>query len=192
MAEAEEITRLLGRWREGDHAAFDHLFRVLYGELRQLAQSYVSQEREGHTLQGTALVHEAYLRLLGQSQVDWQDRGHFFAVAARAMRRILVDHARREKALKRGGGEKVALDTELVIGVGGPDFEALDAALEKLGQLDPRRTKVVELRFFGGMKEDEIARHLGISPATVRRDWSVARAWLYRELNSGSEGRANG
>lgn len=189
MAEQEEITRLLSRWREGDQGAFEVLFGVLYGELRQLAQSYVSQEKEGHTLQGTALVHEAYLRLIGQSQVEWQDRGHFFAVAARAMRRILVDHARREKAAKRGGGEKVLLDTGLVIGAGGPDFEALDEALTRLSEMDPRRTKVVELRFFAGMKEEEIAQHLGISPATVRRDWSVARAWLFRELNPSTEGR---
>lgn len=188
MAEREEITQLLSRWREGDGAAFERLFPLMYRELRQLAQSYLSQEKAGHTLQGTALVHEAYLRLLGQREVDWRDRGHFFAVAAQAMRRILVDHARRQKAAKRGFGEKVVLEEGLAAGETGPDFEALDEALTRLSAVDERRAKVVELRFFGGMTEGEMARHLEVSPATVRRDWALARAWLYRELSEEARG----
>jgi RNA polymerase sigma factor (TIGR02999 family) len=188
MAEREEITQLLSRWREGDGAAFERLFPLMYRELRQLAQSYLSQEKAGHTLQGTALVHEAYLRLLGQSEVDWRDRGHFFAVAAQAMRRILVDHARRQKAAKRGFGEKIVLEEGLAAGETGPDFEALDEALTRLSAVDERRARVVELRFFGGMTEGEMARHLEVSPATVRRDWALARAWLYRELSEEARG----
>ena len=182
MAAREEITELLGRWRAGDETAFERLFPLFYRELRHLAQSYLNEERAGHTLQGTALVHEAYLRLLGQNGVEWQDRGHFFAVAAQAMRRILVDHARRQKAAKRGFGEKIQLEEGLVAGGRSADFEALDEALTRLSAMDERRTKVVELRFYCGMTEEEIAGYLAISPATVRRDWALARAWLYREL----------
>jgi len=177
-----DITQLLSRWRRGDEAAFSELFPLLYGELRRLAQSYLNQENDGHTLQGTALVHEAYLRLLGQNEVDWQNRGHFFAVAAQAMRRILVDHARKQTARKRRG-TVVSLDEGLVLGTDLSHFTELDEALTRLSEMDARRAQVVEMRFFGGMSGEEIAGHLAVSPATVQRDWLIARAWLYRELN---------
>lgn len=181
-----DITQLLFRWREGDSSAFEELFPLLYGELRRLAQSYLVREDPGHTLQGTALVHEAYLRLLGQKDVDWQSRGHFFAVAAQAMRRILVDHARKHTAEKRKGAV-VSLDDGLVLGANLSHFTELDEALTRLSEMDARRARVVELRFFGGMSGEEIAGHLDISPATVQRDWLIARAWLYRELNPGPQ-----
>lgn len=182
-----EITRLLQSWREGDESAFHALFPLLYAELRCLAQGYLNSENPGHTLQGTALVHEAYLRLLGQSQVDWQSRGHFFAVAAQAMRRILVDHARKQNAIKRNHGVKILLDEFAVFGPDLSLYTQLDEALDRLSILDKRRAQVVELRYFGGMSGEEIAQYLAVSPATVQRDWLIARSWLYRELNSGME-----
>ncbi len=178
-----EITQLLLRWRQGDQTAFSELFPMLYTELRRLAQSYLAQEHQGHTLQGTALVHEAYLRLLGQNTVDWQSRGHFFAVAAQAMRRILVDHARQQKAEKRTPPAKLSLDEELRLNADLSHYTYLDEALTRLSAIDARRAQVVEMRFFGGMSGEEIATHLSISPATVQRDWLIARSWLYRELN---------
>jgi len=182
-----EITRLLQRWREGDESAFCDLFPLLYAELRRLAQSYLSGENPGHTLQGTALVHEAYLRLLGQSQVDWESRGHFFAVAAKAMRRILVDHARKQQTKKRNPGIKLHLDEFAVLGPDCAIYDQLDEALERLATLDKRRAQVVELRYFGGMSGEEIAQYLAISTATVQRDWLIARSWLYRELKAAVE-----
>ncbi|MBN8731392.1 MAG: sigma-70 family RNA polymerase sigma factor [Acidobacteria bacterium] len=181
-----DITQLLSRWRRGDEGAFSELFPLLYGELRRLAQSYLNQENAGHTLQSTALVHEAYLRLLGQHEVDWQSRGHFFAVAAQAMRRILVDHARKQTAGKRRGAV-VSLEEGLVLGADLSHFTELDEALTRLSEMDARRAQVVEMRFFGGMSGEEIASHLAVSPATVQRDWLIARAWLYRELNPSAQ-----
>lgn len=180
--QAAHITELLQRWQRGDEAAFQELFPMLYGELRRLAQSYLTHEPAAKTMQGTALVHEAYIRLLGQSGVNWQGRNHFFAIAAQAMRRILVEHARRQKAAKRSGGGVLSLDEMLPLGTDFSDYSDLDEALNRLAELDERRAKVVELRFFGGMSGEEIASHLGLSPATVQRDWVIARAWLYREL----------
>jgi len=183
-ASKPEITQLLIRWRAGDQSAFSDLFPLLYNELRRLAQGYLSQEKPGHTLQGTALVHEAYLRLLGQNGVEWQSRGHFFAVAAQAMRRILVDHARKQKAEKRTPNAVFSLDEGLPLSADLSHYSDLDDALTRLASFDSRRAQVVELRFFGGMSGDEIAAHLAVSPATVQRDWLIARAWLYRELNT--------
>lgn len=181
-----DVTTLLARWRAGDQDAFEQLFEVLYGELRRLAQHRLNGERSDHTLQGTALVHEAYLRLVGQRRVQWQGRGHFLAVAAQAMRRILVDHSRRRSAAKRGANAVVPLDGELLLGPTTPDFSALDEALQRLAARDARRAAVVELRFFGGMTEQEIGDYLQTSPATVRRDWTVARAWLFKEMQHAS------
>lgn len=157
---------------------------MLYGELRRLAQSYLSRENPGHTLQGTALVHEAYVRLMGQASVDWQSRGHFFAVAAQAMRRILVEHARKQNRAKRNPGFKIQLDESMLLGGDYSVYSDLDDALNRLAALDNRRAQVVELRFFGGLSGEEIAQHLSVSPATVQRDWLIARSWLYRELNN--------
>jgi RNA polymerase sigma factor (TIGR02999 family) len=182
----EDITRLLREWQGGSSAALERLMPLVYGELRALASRYLSAERRDHTLQTTALVHEAYLRLSGQRAVDWQGRAHFFGIAARLMRRILVDHARRDRRAKRGGGA-VHLDLEGIepaapAPVGRVDAYALDRALARLEALDPQQGRVVELRFFGGMTVEEAAEVMGISPATVKREWAVARAWLYREL----------
>jgi RNA polymerase sigma-70 factor, ECF subfamily len=187
-----DVTQLLLRWREGDEAAFSELFPLLYAELRRLAQSYLARENSGHTLQGTALVHEAYVRLLGQANVDWQNRSHFFAVAAQAMRRILVEHARKQNTAKRNAGGKIQLSDMSTLGgvatLGGDYgiYSDLDDALNRLAALDTRRAQVVELRFFGGLSGEEIANHLSVSPATVQRDWLIARSWLYRELNQGA------
>lgn len=164
---------------------------LVYDELRALATRSLCHERSGHTLQGTALVHEAYLKLVDQRQVRWQDRAHFFAVAAQLMRRILVDHARRHRAAKRGSGEPrlplVEADVQAAPAPLG-DWLALDRALDRLGALDERQARTVELRFFGGLTIEETAEVLQVSPATVKNDWSVARAWLYRELE-GARGR---
>jgi RNA polymerase sigma factor (TIGR02999 family) len=184
LGPVSDITSLLVRWREGDESAFSELFPLLYSELRRLAQSYLSQESTGHTLQGTALVHEAYLRLLGQNGVNWQSRGHFFAVAAQAMRRILVEHARKQKADKRSPTAAFSLDESLPLSADLSHYSDLDDALTRLATFDQRRAQVVELRFFGGMSGEEIATHLSVSPATVQRDWLIARSWLYRELNT--------
>ena len=183
-----DVTQLLGRWRAGDREAFEELFGVLYAELRRLAQGRLNAERPGHTLQGTALVHEVYLRLAQQRGARLENRSHFLAVAAQAMRRVLVDHSRRRSAAKRDGGQMVSLDDDLLVGDDTHDFQSLDLALDRLAQRDARRAHVVELRFFGGMTESEISTHLGVSPVTVRRDWTVARAWLYRELRATPDG----
>jgi RNA polymerase sigma-70 factor (ECF subfamily) len=180
----EEITGLLIDWSHGDQAALDELMPLVYEELRRLARQYMSKERAGHTLQTTALVNEAYMRLVDQSRVQWQNRAHFFAIASQLMRRI--DHARRHQYAKRGGG---ALQVSLNEAAGvshekSADLLALDDALKRLAALDERKSKVVELRFFGGMTVEEAAGVLNISPETVMRDWVAAKAWLHREISN--------
>lgn len=177
--ENQEITRLLEKIGDGDRDALDSLMPVVYDELRKLAAYYLKSERDGHTLQPTALVNEAFLRLV-QQETAWQNRNHFFAVAASSMRRILVDYARGRKAEKRGGdGEKVSLeDTFVFVRERPQDFIALDEALNELAVADPRRARVVELRFFAGLNNEEIADLLGVHSNTVLRDWNLARAWL--------------
>ncbi len=183
LAPHQDVTSLLLKWRKGDQDALDQMVPLVYGELHQIAARLMRGEREDHTLQATALVHEAYARLV-QADVPWEDRSHFFAVAARQMRRILVDHAKARGRQKRGGGQ-AALTLEESIAVT-PDTSSglveLDEALERLNQLDERKAKVVELHYFGGLTYDEIAEALTISPATVDRDLRFAKAWLYREL----------
>jgi RNA polymerase sigma-70 factor, ECF subfamily len=180
---SSEVTRLLLALREGERGAVDELVPLVYSELRRLAAHYLKSERDGHTLQPTALVHEAFLKLVEQD-VQWQNRGHFFALAANLMRRILVDYARAYRAEKRGGGEaKVALDEAFVFARERPaEMIALDEALQKLAEIDPRRSQVVELKFFGGLKNDEIAQVLGVHSNTVLRDWNLARAWLKTQV----------
>lgn len=185
-----EVTVLLRRWSEGDEQALTELTPIVYGELRRLARSLLAREGQHSTLQGTALVHEAYMRLAGGDGPNLQDRVHFFSVAARVMRRILIDHARKRQADKRGGPGKVhvPLDqagSEPDASNFDMDWKVLDQALEQLAQLDPRRAKVVEMRFFGGFTDAEIAGILGISEPTVRRDWVVARTFLFRKVNGG-------
>jgi len=186
MTENRQITRLLGRVVGGDQEAVRDLFPLVYNQLRGLAQNQLRGERKDHTLNATALVHEAYLKLIKQEEVDWQNRVHFFAVAATAMRRILIDYARARQAGKRGGPEAaITLNEELMPGEAKAErLLELDDALTRLESLNQRQGKVVELRFFAGLKEDEIAEHLGISLATVKRDWRLARAWLARELGA--------
>ncbi len=180
-----EITRLLRAWNAGDEAALERLTEHVYGELRAMARRYMKNERPGNTLQTTALVHEVYLRLVDETQVEWRERAQFFAMAAQMMRRILVDAARARKAQKRGGmAVRVNLDeTAFVPTAPGRSILALDEALTAFSQLAPRQAKVVELRYFGGLTEEEIVAALNLSPRTVRRDWNFARAWLLRELS---------
>jgi RNA polymerase sigma-70 factor (ECF subfamily) len=182
-----DISRLLERWSGGDRTAFQELMPVVYNELRRLANHYLQGEREGHTLQSTALVHEAYVRLVNAKNLHWQGRAHFFAVAAQSMRRILVDHARQHQAGKRGSGvRKAPFEEALTVPIQqGLDVAALDEALDHLAAFDARKSRVVELRFFGGLSTSEISEVLGISAAAVRNDWVVAKAWLYRDLESG-------
>src|SRR5262252_5714091 len=181
---SEQVTQLLARWRDGDRNALDALMPIVYTELRSMADRYLQRERSDHTLQSTALVHEAYVRLAQQDLPEWQNRAHFFAVAAQLMRQILVDYARSHRASKRGGdvckvaledaGEKAqALDVDIL---------ALDDALKSLAQMDSQQSRVVELKFFGGLSFEDTAEVLGVSASTVKRDWTTARAWLHREL----------
>ncbi len=180
------VTDLLQAWASGDQGALDELLPLVYDELRRQAKRYMRAQPVGHTLQTTALVHEAYLRLVGQSDLEWKGRAHFFGVAAKAMRSILVDHARARSAAKRGGAARA-----ITLGDGGGiagvqmsvDVLALHAALGQLAELDPRKSELVELRYFGGLGIDEAAAVLGVSPATVKREWITARAWLRRELS---------
>lgn len=186
----EEVTQLLNQWSEGDQAALDRLFPFVYDELRRLANAYLRRERPGHTLQSTALVHEAYLRLVGQREIRWQNRAHFFGIAAQVIRHILVDHARGRISAKRGGG---AVNLSLDEGLAVPnkqdlDVVALDDALQGLAKIDPQQSRIVELRFFGGLSIEETAEVVGVSTATVKRDWSVAKAWLYREVSRNPAG----
>jgi RNA polymerase sigma factor (TIGR02999 family) len=183
---ATEITQLLIGLKDGDRAAAAaKLMPLVYDEFRALAARHLRHERADHTLQPTALVHEAYLRLIDQTRVDWQGRTHFFAVGAQAIRRILVDHARQKKRQKRGGGAgRVALDESVALAPQrAEEILALDEALEKLGKLDHRQAQVVEMRFFAGMNVEEVAEVLGVSKRTVEGDWTMARAWLMRELS---------
>jgi len=185
----KEITRLLVAWSEGDESALVELTPLVYEELHRLAHHYMSNEREGHTLQSTALVNEAYLRLIEWKNVRWENRAHFFAVSAQLMRRILVDFARARSYQKRGGGAiPVPLEEAVILATDrSADMVALDEALSSLGQLDPRQSRVVELRFFGGFSVDETAEVLQVSVGTVKRDWILARAWLHRELRNPHE-----
>ena len=181
-----DVTRLLAAWSHGDAKALEDLIPLVYDELHRLAERHLARERSGHTLQPTAVVHEAYLKLVEQKRVSWKNRGHFFAVAAQAMRRLLVDHARRHQAAKRGGAVTlVALEAaDAAVGPREADVIALDRALEKLAALDATQAKVVELRYFGGLTLDETADVLGSSPSTVGRAFRLAKAWLYRELSA--------
>ena len=186
---SKQITQLLVAWGDGDQSALEELTPLVYEELRRLAHHYMDRERPGHTLQTTALVNEAYVRLIDWKNVHWQNRAHFFAVSAQLMRRILVDFARSRRYAKRGGGVlAVTLDeAALVSNEKGTDIVALDEALLSLTELDARQSRVVELRFFGGLSIEETAEVLKVSPGTVRRDWSLARAWLHRELTDNRE-----
>jgi RNA polymerase sigma-70 factor (ECF subfamily) len=189
-----DVTALLSEMADGNDAAAEKLFSIVYEELKRLARNYMRRERSGHTLQTTALVHEAYLRLVEQESVQWQGKSHFFGIAAQMMRRILTDHARRNLRLKRGGvKETLLLDEALAFS---PEHSEellnLDQALDRLEQLDARQSKIVELRFFAGLTVEEAADFLRISPKTVKRDWAVARAWLHAELrgaNANDPGR---
>jgi len=183
----DQVGELLRAWTDGDASALERLTPIVYEELHRLARSYMRGERPGHSLQTTALVNEAYMRLVGYERMRWQNRAHFFAVSAQVMRRILVDHARRHN-LKRGGGvPHVSLEEAVLVGGNrAADLVALDHAMHTLAQLDPRKAQVVEMRFFGGLNVDETADVLKVSPATVMRDWSTAKAWLYRELAGGT------
>jgi RNA polymerase sigma-70 factor, ECF subfamily len=185
-AQPGEVTQLLARLREGDSEAEGVLVPLVYAELRRLARYYLSRERESHTLQPTALVHEAYLRLTNLRKIDWQNRNHFFAIAATVMRRILVDHARAIRSKKRGNGWEVVELSEAVLPSPSRAAEivALDGALSRLKLIDERQAKIVELRFFAGMNDEETATVLGISSRTVKRDWRLAKAWLFQELSS--------
>jgi RNA polymerase sigma factor (TIGR02999 family) len=178
------VTELLQAWSRGDASAFDRLIPLVYEELRRQAQRYLRRERPGHTLQTTGLVHEAYLRLVDQRHADWRNRAQFFGVAAKTMRRVLIDHARSKQAAKRGGGGIQITLEDVTTPAQEPavDLLELDDALVRLAALDPQQAKVVELRYFTGLGIEETAAVLGISPATVKRDWVVARAWLRREL----------
>jgi RNA polymerase sigma factor (TIGR02999 family) len=179
-----DVTRLLADWSKGDRRALDELLPLVYEELRHLANAYLRRERDGHTLQSTALVHEAFLRLVNQRDVQWHGRAHFFGIAAQMIRRILVDHARAQRAAKRGAGAvRLELDEALAVSEQRDlDLIALDEALERLAMMDERQSRIVELRFFAGLSVDDTADVMGISTATVKREWSSARAWLFREI----------
>jgi RNA polymerase sigma factor (TIGR02999 family) len=180
----QDVSRLLIAWSNGDEEAHEQLMPLVYEELRRLAHRHLGRERAGHTLQTTALVHEAYLRLVDQKEVRWQNRTHFFAVAAQMMRRILVDYARSRRFAKRGGGaQQVSLDEAMVVAnERAADVVALDEALNALAEFDERKSRMVELRFFGGLSIEETAEVLKVSPGTVMRDWTLTKAWLQREL----------
>jgi RNA polymerase sigma factor (TIGR02999 family) len=187
LAPPNEITQLLEAWRNGDKAALDRLISLLYPELHQIASYYLRGESEGSTLQCTALVHEAYLRLVGRSDHDWKNRSHFIGVAAQIMRTMLVDRARARSAQKRGGGSVTLSLDESIDAPFTPNMDLLsvDQALTQLARLDPQQGRIVELRFFGGLTNEEAAEVLGISRSTVKRDWNMAKAWMFRELSAG-------
>jgi len=183
--ESKNITLLLQQLRGGNQDVVSQLVPLLYDELRRLASYYLRRERPNHTLQPTALVNEAYLRLVDQTDVEWKNRSHFFGIAAQQMRRILVDYARSHQAAKRGGAAaKISLDEAMIVSKENPgEVLIVDETLRRLAAFDPQQAKIVELRVFGGLTVEEVAEALGISPATVKRDWTVARAWLTREMN---------
>ena len=180
-----DVTSLLLDWNSGNHASRDSLLDLVYHELRQLARRYMKAEKPGHTLQPTALVHEAYFRLIDQSRVNWQNRAQFFGIASQIIRRVLVDHARSRDRLKRGGDAlKVTWTGNVEVKTPeGLDVVVLDDALQRLATLDPQQSRIIELRFFGGLSIEETGEALNLSPATVKREWAMARAWLYREIN---------
>lgn len=184
---SRQVTELLVRWRKGDRQALDALIPLVYEELRRIAQHFLQREKPGHTLQSTALVHEAYVRMVGQNLPEWQSRAHFFGIAAQLMRQILVDHARARQAAKRGGDVfKLSLDESTAMPEQRDlDLIALDDALKSLTELDPQQSRIVELRYFAGLTIEDTSEVLGISPATVKRDWATARAWLQREMMRG-------
>lgn len=184
-ARRHDVTMLLARWRAGDDGALDDLVTVVYQELRRLAGRYLSHESPGLTLQTHDLIHEAFLRMVGQRHVDWQNRAHFFGIAAQMMRRILTDHARRRSRGKRGGGARLVVidDVPDLAGRSDADIVAVDEAIDELKEVDEELARIVELRFFGGLEHDEIAQVLGVSNVTVRRRFRVAKAWLYRRLS---------
>ena len=187
----QEITQLLLSWSKGDKAALDQLVPLVYPELRRLAQRYMRRENSAHTLQTSALINEAYLRIVDQQEVEWQDRAHFFAVAAQVMRHILIDHARRHRYAKRGAGARhVPLDeTAIISQERATEFLALDDALTRLAAIDARKSQIVELRFFGGLTVEEIAEVMKLSPITIKREWRSAKAWLHSEI-AGSDRRS--
>lgn len=187
LPEPREVTALLRDWSGGDRQALERLMPLVYGELRRLAASYLRRERPDHTLQPTALVNEAYLRLVDQRSVSWANRAHFFGIAAQLMRRILVDHARRRQAAKRAAVYRVTATAGSPSGDRAPELLALDGALSDLEKLDARQARIVELRFFAGLTVEETAEVTGVSPATVKREWRTARAWLRREIGRESK-----
>jgi RNA polymerase sigma factor (TIGR02999 family) len=181
-----EVTQLLVNWSEGDQESLNRLIPLVYQELKRLARHHMRRERVGHTLQTSALVNEAYIQLIDYKRMKWKDRAHFLAVAAQVMRRILIDYARNRQSLKRGGAEarKVSLDEGATLAdERAAEMLALDDALTSLAKLDPRKSRIVELRYFGGLEIEETAHVIGISPATVKREWNSARLWLHREIN---------
>ncbi len=182
-----DVTRLLEEWTRGDRDALNRLMPLVYGELRRMSSHYLRGERENHTLQSAALVHEAYLRLVGRQNVHWKNRAHFLGVAAQVIRSILVDHARARAAAKRGAGAVMLTVTELSAVTTQPEVDVieLDTALNELARLDPQQSRIVELRFFAGLTNEETAEVLGVSASTVKRDWTHARAWIYRALTGG-------
>ena len=184
MPSSPQVSKLLSDWRNGDQQALGKLMPLVYDELRRIASGYMKRERAGHTLQTTAIVNEAYLRLVNQKTVQWQDRTHFFAVAASVMRHLLVDHARARGRVRRGAGaQRVSLDEAAIVSEQkGEEMLALDGALTKLAEIDPRKVKIVELRYFSGLSAKDTADALGTSEITVKREWLKAKAWLYREL----------
>jgi RNA polymerase sigma-70 factor (ECF subfamily) len=184
MSSSHEVTRLLHEWASGGESALEALTPLVYAELRRLAESYLRREKPGHTLQPTALVHEAYLRLVDQSPPNWENRSHFYGVAARLMRQILVDHARHRKAGKRAGHNVPLEEVVTLHQERSKELVALDIALNELEKIDPRKCRVVELRYFGGLSMEEIAQSLEVSAVTVRRDMRAAEVWLYREMRS--------
>jgi RNA polymerase sigma-70 factor (ECF subfamily) len=189
MAVDGDVSALLRAWSEGDHGALDRMIPIVFDELHRLARRYMSHERPGHSLQATALVNEAYVRLVDYKRMQWQDRAHFFAVSAQLMRRILVERARRHNLKRGGGAPHVSLEEAAVVGGGrATDFAALDDAMNSLARFDARKAQVVEMRFFGGLNIEETAEVLKVSAVTVMRDWSTAKAWLYRELTGGATG----
>jgi RNA polymerase sigma factor (TIGR02999 family) len=184
-SEYRDVTRLLNDWQNGDQGALDRLIPLVYSELRRIAARYLHSERAGHTLQTTALVHEAYLRLVDETRIQWQGRAHFFGVAATLIRNILVDHARAQKSAKRGAGvAKLSLEEAFAIPADNEaDVLAVDDALHALSKIDPQQARIVELRFFAGLTIEETAEALAISPSTVKRDWILAKTWIYRALS---------